>query len=86
MGHLAWQGGGELDFLTRHGDRIREVHLHDAVSVSTGGRTQTRDHLPLGRGQIDYGAFLRRLEEIGYEGAVILFAQGRVQRRGSDGP
>ncbi len=50
VGHLAWQGGGELDFLTRHGDRIREVHLHDAVSVSTSGRTQTRDHLPLGRG------------------------------------
>jgi len=72
VGHLAWQGGGELDFLTRHGDRIREVHLHDAVSVSTGGRTQTRDHLPLGRGQIDYLAFLRQLEEIGYEGAVIL--------------
>ena len=42
------------------------------MSVSTGGRTQIRDHLPLGRGQIDYVAFLRQLEEIGYEGAVIL--------------
>ena len=72
VGHLAWEGGGEVDFLTRHRDRIREVHLHDAASSSQGGRRQTLDHLPLGRGQIDYLTFLRRLEETGYDGAVIL--------------
>jgi sugar phosphate isomerase/epimerase len=78
VGHLAYEYGSEdgsgdaLDFLARHGDRVREVHLHDFVSVSVGGRTQTRDHLPLGRGQMDTVPFLRRLEEMDFEGAVIL--------------
>jgi sugar phosphate isomerase/epimerase len=72
VGHLAWEGDSELEFLARHGDRVREVHLHDALSISTGPRPQIRDHLPLGQGRIDYPAFLHRLQEIGYEGAVIL--------------
>jgi sugar phosphate isomerase/epimerase len=44
VGHLAWRGDSELDFLARHGDRIREVHLHDAVdglhglSAQAGGQ------------------------------------------------
>jgi len=75
VGHLAYPeagGGDALDFLARHGERVREVHLHDFISVSEGGRTHTRDHLPLGRGQMDTIPFLRRLEEMGFEGAVIL--------------
>lgn len=72
VGHLAWEGDNALDFLARHGDRIREVHLHDAIGTSTGSHSQIRDHLALGRGEMDYQTFLRRLEEIGYEGAVIL--------------
>ncbi len=72
VGHLAWHGGGELDFLTRNGHRIREIHLHDAGCPAGGGPEQIRDHLPLGAGQIDYAAFLQRLEQIDYQGAVIL--------------
>lgn len=72
VGHLAYEGGDALDFLARYGDRVREVHLHDFVSTSAGGRVQTRDHLPLGRGQMETVAFLHRLEEMGFEGAVIL--------------
>ena len=72
VGHLAWQGGGELDFLARHGGLIREIHLHDATSLSPGGQRRVRDHLPLGQGQIDYAAFLRELEKTGYDGVVIL--------------
>ena len=72
VGHLAYEGGDALDFLARHTDRVREVHLHDFVSVSEGDRVQTRDHLPLGQGQMETVPFLRKLEEIGFEGAVIL--------------
>jgi sugar phosphate isomerase/epimerase len=72
VGHLAYESGDPFNFLARHGDRVREVHLHDFVSVFEGGRTQTRDHLPLGQGQMDYLAFLQTLEEMGFEGAVIL--------------
>ena len=72
VGHLAWQGGGELEFLAHHGRRIREVHLHDAVTIANGGKRQTRDHLALGQGELDYRAFLHELEKTGYEGTVIL--------------
>jgi sugar phosphate isomerase/epimerase len=78
VGHLAYGYGREdgdgdaLDFLARHGGRVREVHLHDFVHVSAGGLTQTRDHLPLGQGQMDTAAFLRRLEEMDFDGPVIL--------------
>jgi sugar phosphate isomerase/epimerase len=72
VGHQAYEGGDPVAFLAQHGERVREVHLHDFARVSAGGRAQTRDHLPLGRGEMDYLAFLRRLEEMGFEGAVIL--------------
>jgi len=72
VGHLAYEQGDPLAFLARHGGRVRHVHLHDYVHTSAGGRTQTRDHLPLGRGELDYVNFLRHLEQIGFDGAVIL--------------
>jgi len=72
VGHLAYEGGDALDFLARHTDRVREVHLHDFVSVSEDDRVRTRDHLPLGQGQMETVPFLRKLEEMDFEGAVIL--------------
>jgi sugar phosphate isomerase/epimerase len=72
VGHLAWQDGNPLGFMAQHGKRVREVHLHDAVSCPAGERAQTRDHMALGRGQIDYPAFLHKLEETSYDGTVIL--------------
>jgi sugar phosphate isomerase/epimerase len=76
VGHLAYGygcgGGDAFDFLARHGDLIREVHLHDFVNESAGRHTHTRDHLPLGRGQMDTIAFLRKLDEMGFDGPVIL--------------
>lgn len=71
VGHLAGQGGGELAFLERHQQRIREVHLHDARHTP-GGARQVRDHLALGQGEINVPALLARLEEIGFDGVVIL--------------
>jgi sugar phosphate isomerase/epimerase len=72
VGHLAWQGGGELAFLERHGERVREVHLHDAVLPSAEQGKRARDHLPLGRGELDYEALLHKLDEIGFDGCVII--------------
>ena len=72
VGHLAHQGGGELEFLAQYADRIGEVHLHDATSTTAAGRLIVHDHLPLGQGTIDYKAFLQALDETGYTGAVIL--------------
>jgi sugar phosphate isomerase/epimerase len=72
VGHLACQSRSELDFLDLHRDRIREIHLHDAISAPAGVPGQIRDHLGLGQGQVDYVGFLFRLEELGYQGPVIL--------------
>jgi sugar phosphate isomerase/epimerase len=72
VGHLAWQGGGELAFLERHGERVGEIHLHDAILPSSAQGKQAHDHLPLGRGELDYRALLRKLDEIGFEGCVIV--------------
>ncbi len=71
VGHLAVQGGDPLEFLDRYWGLIGEIHLHDAMAV--GGRVPaTRDHLPLGRGSVDYVALMNRLDEGGYGGVVIL--------------
>jgi sugar phosphate isomerase/epimerase len=72
VGHLAWQGGGELAFLERHREWVKEIHLHDAVLPSPEQGKWARDHLPLGQGELDYGALLRKLEKIGFDGCVIV--------------
>jgi sugar phosphate isomerase/epimerase len=72
VGHFNWSGGSELEFLARYGDRIREVHLHDVVHAATGSSAQSRDHLPLGQGELDFRALLHELGKMGFEGPVIL--------------
>jgi sugar phosphate isomerase/epimerase len=72
VGHLALQGGCELSFLERHRERIREVHLHDAIAPRAGEWQTARDHLALGEGNLDHEAFLDKLAEMGYEGPIIL--------------
>lgn len=78
VGHLAWQEQGALDFWDQHSASIREIHLHDAVSVSTGGLTQHHDHLSLGQGAFDYVTFLGRVTRSGFSGAVILEVNTRA--------
>ena len=72
VGHLAWQGGGELAFLERHGERVREIHLHDALLPSSAQGKRAHDHLPLGQGELDHEALLRKLVEIGFDGCIIV--------------
>jgi sugar phosphate isomerase/epimerase len=83
VGHLAWQGGGELAFLERHGERVREIHLHDAVLPSPDQGKQARDHLPLGQGELDYEALLHKLHEIGFDGCVIIENNSEADLRAS---
>lgn len=71
VGHLAVDGGDALEFLRQHWELIGEVHLHDALPGGADG-PGVRDHLPLGKGQVDYAAIMDRLVEGGYEGVLIL--------------
>jgi sugar phosphate isomerase/epimerase len=72
IGHLYWQQEGYVNFLKRYGSLIGEVHLHDARRKRTEAGSKVLDHLPLGEGDIDPAAFLKSLEELGYQGPVIL--------------
>jgi sugar phosphate isomerase/epimerase len=71
VGHLAVQGGDPLAFLDRYWEIIGEIHLHDATTAK-GRVPAARDHLPLGRGSVDYSALMNRLTEGGFGGVVIL--------------
>jgi sugar phosphate isomerase/epimerase len=72
VGHLAWQGVSAVSFLARYRHRVREVHLHDATSLRADPEMRVRDHLPLGEGELDYATFLHKLDELEYDGVVIL--------------
>jgi sugar phosphate isomerase/epimerase len=71
VGHLTLDSGDVLEFLRRHWDAIGEVHLHDALPGDAEG-PGVRDHLPLGRGQVDYVGIMDALAEGGYQGVLIL--------------
>jgi sugar phosphate isomerase/epimerase len=70
VGHLAVDGGDALEFLRQHWELIGEVHLHDALPGGAHG--EVKDHLPLGRGRVDYERIMDGLAEGGYEGVLIL--------------
>ena len=52
--------------LSKHGQRLRHVHLHD----NKGGAADL--HLPLGTGTINIRHYVRRLRETGYDGTITL--------------
>lgn len=55
-----------LEFITKFGNRIKEVHLTD------GFKDEPISHYPVGTGEVNCLAVLKRLEEINYEGRIIL--------------
>jgi sugar phosphate isomerase/epimerase len=77
VGHLGWEGTSELDFWMQHHDQIREVHLHDATRPSKDGEGVFRDHMALGRGQVEFARLWKAMEDHGYEGPVILEVNSR---------
>jgi len=64
--HAFVSGVNPLDFIARFGRKITEVHLTDGVE------SDSYTHYPLGRGMVDCIAVLRKLQEIGYDGRIIL--------------
>ena len=58
--------------MEQHQEKVREIHLHDALVPPTRRKGRASDHLALGQGGIDVAALLQRLEETEYEGPVIL--------------
>ena len=81
VGH-ANLGGSEnksIAFIEKFGKLIRHVHLHD----NRGGRSQADDlHLPIGDGNVDFGAIMTSLVGMGYDGTVTLEVKPEFQEAG----
>ena len=81
--HLLWQGVDPVKFIERFGDRIFHVHMKD-VTLNTGDGMKgiLGSHVPfgdprrgwefrsVGRGDVDFDAIVRALNNIGYEGPL----------------
>jgi inosose dehydratase len=63
--HLVAAGGDAAELIRRYADRVPYVHLKDFTSDPFA-------FLPLGRGQIDFGAILEELDRAGYDGWVTI--------------
>ena len=64
--HAFVSGVNPLDFITKYGKKITEVHLTDGVV------SDSYAHYPVGTGMVDCMAVLRKLDEIGYDRSIIL--------------
>jgi sugar phosphate isomerase/epimerase len=65
-------GAGEpLPALEQLGKRVRSIHCKDAVWSDRPGETWGSE-VPLGEGDVDFGAFLHVLERIGYDGPLTI--------------
>jgi sugar phosphate isomerase/epimerase len=65
-------GAGEpIPALEQLGKRVRSVHCKDATWSDKPGETWGRE-TPLGEGDVDFGAFLKTLQRIGYDGPLTI--------------
>jgi sugar phosphate isomerase/epimerase len=80
--HLHWQGVNPAKFVRRFGDRIYHVHMKDAAvnldgdtgilasHLNFGDNRRGWDFRSLGRGQVNFEAIIRALNEVGYVGPL----------------
>jgi sugar phosphate isomerase/epimerase len=65
-------GAGEpIPALAQLGKRVRSIHCKDATWSDRPGETWGRE-MPLGQGDVDFGAFLKTLKTIGYDGPLTI--------------
>ncbi|HEX2075090.1 MAG TPA: sugar phosphate isomerase/epimerase, partial [Geodermatophilus sp.] len=64
LSHVVAGGGDEVDAVRRFGDRIRHVHLRDAVPGDI--------NRSIGRGEVDFAAAIHALTAAGYQGHYSL--------------
>jgi sugar phosphate isomerase/epimerase len=80
--HLHWQGVDPVEFIRRFPERILHVHVKDVKIMLNGRSSLLNSYLPdgdprrgwefrsPGRGGVDWEAFIRALNEAGYQGPL----------------
>jgi len=80
--HLVWQGIDPVKFLEEFGDRVFHAHMKDCAVTLDGTTGILGSHLnfgepgrgwdfrSLGRGDVDFEAIIRTLNQIGYSGPL----------------
>jgi inosose dehydratase len=68
-GHLALGGSDNAELIRSYAGRIEYVHLKDYTSDPVG-------FVPLGEGELDVAATMGALEEVGYDGWIMVEADG----------
>jgi len=80
--HLQWQGVDSADFIHTFGSRIWHVHMKDAIvkldgkgsilgsHMSFGDHRRGWDFRSVGRGDVDFEAIIRALNDVGYQGPL----------------
>ncbi len=64
--HAFVSGVNPLDFITKYGKKITEIHLTDGIV------SDSYAHYPVGTGMVDCVSILKKLDEIGYDGNIVL--------------
>lgn len=67
IGHNLRYGSDSIRDLKRYAKRVFDIHLKDVTAPTKAGRAAE-----LGRGIIDFPAFVRMLRKVGYTGSVSL--------------
>ena len=68
---ILYGSGDPLEALDTVGSYVRSVHCKDAAKTRATGQPWHED-APLGEGDVGMEAFLRKLEALGYEGALTI--------------
>ena len=67
---LLYDMGDPIHAVEILGPDIRSVHLKDAIRPTIPG--QWGQEVPLGRGEVDIPRFLKTLQAVGYDGALVI--------------
>jgi sugar phosphate isomerase/epimerase len=82
--HLHWQGVDPVEFVRRFPERVYHVHIKDIALTLNGRSSVLNSYLPAGdtrrgwefrapgHGGVDWEAFIRALNQIGYDGPLAV--------------
>jgi L-ribulose-5-phosphate 3-epimerase len=75
---ILYASGDPIEALRTLGSHLKQVHIKDAVKTETPG-TWGKEAV-VGTGQVDWPAFLRTLDEVGFKGNLVIEREAGTTR------